>query len=274
VNPVGFMVWRIGGDARLISQVRWVYEHGFDAVSLHTSVDPAGKRAGIDPEQATVREIEDLRRVLRPFRHVELHAPFDQLHLATPVPDDPTCFQHPLAPTFAFAHRVHARVITVHIVDDEYAGAERRACSRLKVWMQALSSACPHGTAIGFETTRPAYLETIAETGLPNVGLTLDIGHFFLGARTTLAMFHGEIDALVRTYLPATIHFHLHDVRESVDHQPPGRGEVDFPAFFAVVKSGGYRGAFCWELNPDRAAPAEIAAAAEFTRRCLNGQGM
>jgi len=265
------MVWRIGEDTGLLSQVRWVWEHGFDAVSFHASTDPGGARAGVAPEKVNDGELERLAQALRPFRHIELHASSSELRLSAPVPNTAGFSAHSLAPTLDMARRLGARIVTVHILDNDFTGGEREACRRLLDWARLLSEQCPEGASVGFETTRPAYLETIAAAAVPKIGLTMDIGHFFLDGRTPLAPFDDSLPLLVERFLPATVHFHLHDVLDGVDHQTRGCGEVPFDEFFKTVTAGGYQGAFCWELNPDRAPPAEIAAAAEFARRRLGG---
>ena len=65
------------------------------------------------------------------------------------------------------------------------------------------------------------------------------------------------------------MHVHLHDVRGSIDHLPPGKGDLDLGKLLTTFQRVGYKGALCWELNPDRATPADIRNAARFTRTLL-----
>ncbi len=268
------MAWRIGAEAALLPQLAWIHSHGFDAVSFHTSPGPPGVRAGFDPMVADPESAAALEGALRPFRHLELHAPFGAFPLAIPLPPASTQEDHPLGPTLRLAERLRADIVTVHVTDRDVAGAPTVSRSLLAARLAEIAACRPPGTRVGIETDRLDFLEVVALTGAPGIGLTLDIGHFFLGDRSALNAFDGALDALVRTFLPATVNFHLHDVRNGIDHVPPAeQGEVDFDAFFQTTCAGGYGGAFCWELNPDRSTPEEIAATAHFTRTHLQDAG-
>ncbi|NOY83011.1 MAG: sugar phosphate isomerase/epimerase [Kiritimatiellaeota bacterium] len=275
MNPVAFMAWRIGAEAALLPQIAWIHAHGFDAVSFHTSPGPQAARAGFDAAAAPPEATAALERALRPFRQVELHAPFEAFPLAVPLPPAWSREDHPLGPTLRLAERIRANVITVHVTDRDVAGGPHASRSLLAARLAEFAASRPSGARVGIETSRLDYLEVVALTGAPGIGLTMDIGHFFLGDRAALKAFDGALAALVRTFLPATVHFHLHDVRNGIDHLPPTGepGEVDFNAFFQATCAGEYDGAFCWELNPDRATPKEIAATPHFTRSHLRDAG-
>ena len=263
------MAWRIGDLLDLPRQLGWIAGHGFDAASFHTSPGDGVNWRGYDAASPSAAFEADLRAVLAGFRHVELHAPFQAVRLGDWIPGpggstslDPLIG---LRPTLEYAGRVAADIVTVHLnaapgVDP---GHQRDALTRALGDIEAI---CPDGTRVGIETTRLDVMGGVAEWSSPSIGLTLDIGHFFLGNRKALSQYGQSLPALIDAWSDSVVHFHLHDVADGVDHLPPGRGEIDFAALFATTRARGYSGAFCWELNPDRASPADIHAAASFTR--------
>ena len=266
------MAWRIGDLLDLLRQIEWVAGHGFDAVSFHTSPGDGLNWRGYDAASPSAEIEADLRVALSAFRHVELHAPFQAVNVgdwtpgahATRSPDPMVG----LRPTLEFAQRMSADIVTVHLNAGPDMGLEdhRKGLTRALV---DIADICPDGTRVGIETTRVDVMQAVADQGNSAIGLTLDIGHFFLGKREALSHYGQSLPALVEACSDSIVHFHLHDVLDDVDHLPPGKGEIDFAALFATTRACGYAGAFCWELNPDRASPADTAAAVAFTREHL-----
>ncbi|TVR51383.1 MAG: sugar phosphate isomerase/epimerase [Puniceicoccaceae bacterium] len=59
--------------------------------------------------------------------------------------------------------------------------------------------------------------------------------------------------------------FHLHDVKESLDHQPPGSGSIDFEAVLSHVQPDH---ALVLELSP-QLSPEEVAASRDYLEKRL-----
>jgi len=255
--PIAKMAWRIGDTLDIHRQFDWIESAGFDGVGFHAHAGTPGQWCGIDPATCGEAERQRLRERLSAFAFVEIHAPF----ALTLAPDATVPIVDGLAPVFAFAGDVGATVVTVH--------GNPPPPERVEVpWLDALSRldamARENDVVIGLETT--VNFATIRKQALPNIGITLDVGHMYCNGRKPLEPF-GSIGAVVHDIGPAMMHLHLHDVRDGRDHVEIGTGEVDFPDLLGALKATGYGRTLCLELNPDAVAPEAMQRSLAAVRR-------
>jgi len=255
--PIGSMAWRIGDILDIHRQFDWIEAAGFDGLGFHAHAGTPGQWRGVEPSTCGTAGRRQLRERLTAFAFVEIHAPF----ALTLAPDATEPIVDGLAPVLAFAGDVGATVVTVH-------GNPPPPDRAGKPWLDALARlnalASENGVLIGLETT--ANFATIRDQALPNVGVTLDVGHMYCNGRKPLEPF-GSIGAVVRDIGPAMMHLHLHDVRDGRDHVEVGVGEVDFPDLFAALQETGFRRTFCLELNPDAVMPEAMRRSLATVRR-------
>jgi sugar phosphate isomerase/epimerase len=85
---------------------------------------------------------------------------------------------------------------------------------------------------------------------VPDLGLTLDVGHANLGGSENKSI------AIIEKFGRLIRHVHLHDNRggQSKDddlHLPIGTGTVDFPGIMAALLRAGYDGTMTLEVKPE-----------------------
>lgn len=255
--PIAKMAWRIGDILDIHEQFDWIEASGFDGVGFHAHAGAPGQWRGVEPATCGEAERQRLRERLSAFAFVEIHAPF----ALTLAPGATSPIVDGLAPVLAFAGDVGATVVTVHgnppLLDQVEAP-----------WLDVLARlnalASENGVLIGIETT--ANFATIRNQALPQIGVTLDVGHMYCNGRKPLDPF-GSIGAVVRDIGPAMVHLHLHDVREGRDHVEIGTGEVDFADLLAALKGIGFERTLCLELNPDAVTPEAMQRSLAAVRR-------
>jgi sugar phosphate isomerase/epimerase len=251
----GFMAWRIGHILDFDAQIVWVRDAGFESFSFHASSGVPGRWRGIDPATADRTARERLRDRLAAFSACEVHAPF-AVRLTR---QEPLIAVESLAPIVAFAGHVGASVVTVHPEPSSGIGG-----GHSKAWLEALdrldAMAGKAGVVIGVETLGDGVgvdFGWLAEAGLENVGVTLDVGHMVLNAGAPYRPY-GTIGGLVRHLANLIVHMHVHDHDGTHDHLELGKGEVDWLDVLRSAAEIGYSGALCLELNPDRVTPEGI----------------
>ena len=255
--PIGMMAWRIGDILDIHEQFDWIESVGFDGIGFHAHAGTPGQWRGVDPGTCGKAERRKLRERLTAFAFVEIHAPF----ALTLAPDATAPIVDGLVPVLAFAGDVGATVVTVHgnPPPPDRVGA---------AWLDALAHlntlASENNVLIGLETT--ANFATIRNQALPQVGVTLDIGHMYCNDRKPLEPF-GSIGAVVRDIGPALMHLHLHDVRDGRDHVEIGTGEIDFPDLLAALQETGFERTLCLELNPQAVTPEAMQRSLAAVRR-------
>ncbi len=126
----------------------------------------------------------------------------------------------------------------------------------------SLCSAPPvYADSIRFQVTgrTDGHLENLSETAedfepvidqVPDLGLTLDVGHANLGGSENKSI------AIIEKFGRLIRHVHLHDNRggQSKDddlHLPIGTGTVDFPGIMAALLRAGYDGTMTLEVKPE-----------------------
>ncbi len=109
--------------------------------------------------------------------------------------------------------------------------------------------------SINFCHTPDAMARLLDTFSSPAVGLELDPSH--------LTRQHIDPVAIARRFAARTVHVHAKD-HEHPPGQPsrdrfPGRGTIDFPAFFNALRTGGYRGDVTFEPEREPAMSDPVA---------------
>jgi len=122
------------------------------------------------------------------------------------------------------------------------------------------------GIDLGFETGQedaPTLAAFLSDLAMPGVGVNFDPANMILYAK-------GDPVAALRTLRPWLKQCHLKDATLTKTpgtwgaEVPVGTGEVDWPAFFAVLAETGYTGDLCIEREAGDQRVADIIAAREF----------
>ncbi len=258
---LSMMVWRIGELLDVREQIEWVRKSGFEGIGFHASSGVEGEWRGIAPGACVGASRDELRELLRSFSFREIHAPFSDIL-------GRGCFESVLARlagTVEFAGDVGGEVVTLHA---EIPGDADR-CSSWRRALKSLDACCGRaGVKAGLEIT--SGFAALRRFGLEHVGVTLDVGHMYLGGGVHLRPF-GGIRGVVDATGEALLHLHIHDVLpDGTDHVRPGAGIVDFAGLLAGLHERGYGGGMCLELNPARVTPEEIKRSRAWLVRQAN----
>ena len=148
-------------------------------------------------------------------------------------------------------NRMSIRSLNIHLLVD------RRRVSNLVLAekTRALKEIVEHGR----KNSVAINLENLSETAedfepvigqVPDLGLTLDVGHANLGGSENKSI------AIIEKFGRLIRHVHLHDNRggQSKDddlHLPIGSGTVDFPGIMASLLGSGYDGTMTLEVKPE-----------------------
>ena len=260
------MAWRIGDILDIHEQLQWIGEAGFDGVGFHASAGTPGKWQGVDPHLADEEARARLRNRVSEFSMCEIHAPFairltaDSLLRATDA----------LIPVLDFAGDIRASIVTVH-ADPPVTGSDSNA----PPWRCALERlnavAENREVVVGLEVTEG--FEWIAQLGLPNVGVTLDVGHMYLDGGKALRPY-GTIGEVVCRLDRALVHLHIHDYDCVNDHIELGAGHVDLEDLLVALRDTGYEKGLCLELNPNRVSPDGIRKSRAWLRSRIRELGL
>ncbi len=130
--------------------------------------------------------------------------------------------------------------------------------------LESLASLCETSRRLGlplaFEPEPGMLIETVEEyleirsaLGDPDeFGLTVDIGHLYVTGEGLPSDILPGVASLLRQV-------HVEDVRRGIhEHLPPGEGDVDFKALWAVLDEIGFQGPVCWELSRSSHAAIEM----------------
>lgn len=251
------MLWRIGDILPIMEQMEWCRKEGFDGIGLHASPGKENAWEGVDPASADRAKRRKLREAIARFALCEVHAPFE-IVLAE---DSLTDSIRQLEPVTAFARDIGAKIVTVHA---ELPAVGRRNSDKWAESMAALNAdACEKDLDIGLEIV--SGFDAVQSWKLPNIGITLDVGHMYhVDGGKPLEPF-GSIGELIRQIDEILVHLHLHDVAY-VDHVEPGTGRVDFHDLLTALRDVGYAKGICLELNPDRVSADGIRRSLAWLR--------
>ncbi|HUS46868.1 MAG TPA: sugar phosphate isomerase/epimerase family protein [Phycisphaerae bacterium] len=242
------MAWRIGEILAIEEQIEWTARGAFGGVSFHAHAGEPGSWQGVDPAAWDARRRARLRERIAGFKMCEIHAPFGARLQSASLP----AVVNDLMPVLDLARDVGASIVTVH-AGLPASDADEKAYA-WREWMNRLSAkAAECGVVIGLELV--SGFELVRKWRLPNIGVTLDVGHMYvIDAGAPLKPF-GSIGQAVRSIGDNLVHLHVHDVDGMVDHNEIGTGCVDFDDLLKALKEIGYRGALCLEMHPDRVTP-------------------
>lgn len=94
-------------------------------------------------------------------------------------------------------------------------------------------------------------MRLLSRLSLPNVGVTLDIGHMYFENGAAFRAY-GTLGNLSRAVGARVLHVHAHDYDGADDHLAVGRGIVDWQDIIGYLSEVGFSGSLCLELNPFR----------------------
>jgi L-ribulose-5-phosphate 3-epimerase len=114
--------------------------------------------------------------------------------------------------------------------------------------------------------TMTAWEELLAQAGMDDLCLTLDVGHLHCQGE-------GPIDEVIRCWASRLVNVHLEDMRAGVhEHLMFGEGEIDFPIVFRGLSQAGYAGSVHVELSRhSHEAPYAAKKAYDFLQAVLKG---
>lgn len=137
---------------------------------------------------------------------------------------------------------------------------------------EVLDYAAQHGILIAFEPepgmlidSMRAFEVLLARIDVPNLRLTLDIGHLHCQRETPIA-------EVIRRWAPRLANVHMEDMREGVhEHLMFGEGQIDFPPVLQALTEVGYTGGVYVELSRhSHAAPEAARQAMDFLQRQMS----
>ena len=156
-----------------------------------------------------------------------------------------------LIATIDTLNRMSIRSLNIHLLMDR----KRVSSLVLAEKINALKNIVEYGR----KNSVAINLENLSETAedfepvidqVPDLGLTLDVGHANLGGSENKSI------AIIEKFGRLIRHVHLHDNRggQSKDddlHLPIGSGTVDFPGIMASLLGSGYDGTMTLEVKPE-----------------------
>ncbi|MDY0220342.1 MAG: sugar phosphate isomerase/epimerase family protein [Desulfobacterium sp.] len=113
--------------------------------------------------------------------------------------------------------------------------------------------------------TSDQYISFMEEFSHPNLGLNLDIGHFF-------CVGEDPVETIIKLKDHAC-HYHLEDIPENREHRHilPGQGGIDIKAVLNTIERTGYKGFVTVELYPYLDKPEKAAVEARTYIRDICG---
>jgi len=191
-----------------------------------------------------------------------------------------------------FARRIKAEIIVYHcgVVKHSLDLTEREQKKHeVKQLRNLAQKAQEYGITIGVENTvhsMDEVLEVVEAVNMPNVGITLDIGHLFIVANYRGLDFFSQL----KKGLKKAVEIHVSDnFAESpytyqdipdVDlfrfvygigdlHLPIGEGEIPYTKVFRMIRESGFKGIVTLEINSMDRFKEEYANSLNLLRRTL-----
>lgn len=157
-----------------------------------------------------------------------------------------------LEQAFDSARRLGCWWVTIHFwLDSRFIPPPIRE-TKLALLDRVVEMAAAKGVSVHLENLSESWAD-LAEAfeRIPELGLTLDLGHAQLLTDTNLSV------SIIEGAGVRLRHLHLHDNHGGDDpaadlHLPPGRGVVPFERIFHKLKSVGYCGPATLELAPEQ----------------------
>lgn len=212
---------------------------------------------------------QGLLEAVRPFDHRAVHLPFFDLPLFSYDEEMRAFCRGQLKVGLDGAAFIGAEAAVVHAYARPGMGCRDYWGDMVNTFRELADYAGERNVRLGVETGFPAtvkdFTDLIFDVDRPSFGATIDVGHFRgygdIGIQPkdygTAEAVRKYNDTLVRTIQilgAKNFHFHLHDVRAGDwrDHRAPGRGIIDYPRLFSVLRDIGYGGLLSFELEePD-----------------------
>lgn len=253
---------------------------GFEAVELLAFAGyrhRMGWLAGFDWPRMSRTDREGLKRLVRPFARVAIHAPFIDVRPLSPNPAIREVSRREVAAAVEAAGELGADVVTTHASAPPsfgYADVEEELVAYYQ-WLGRLAETA--AVKVGIETGWPdarTLVELVKAIDSPAVGVTVDVGHLLpqfsagLRKRPDAAEKYNEmVVEHIRQSAQWLVHVHVHDVRpgEWRDHCAVGRGILDWPRITEELERAGYRGLLSFELEE-----ADDAAALARSKELLS----
>ena len=138
-----------------------------------------------------------------------------------------------------------------------WSGVVRDRAEEQDVWERLAASlsdvldyARNRGVVIGFEPEPGMFIDTMdrfaelhRRLGMPNLKLTLDVGHLHCQGEVPIAEY-------IAQWSKEIVNIHLEDMQTGVhEHLMFGEGEMDFPPILAALRAANYRGGIHVELS-------------------------
>lgn len=267
---IGKMAWRIGEIVDLFGQIAWIRDNGFEEVCFHTSPGEEGVWQGFCPFDRSESEVERLREAVSPFQAVDIHGPFVPFDtfLAARNPRVLEACLAEIEASITLAGRIGAETVTVHA--DVTSSMNGRPAARRMI-LDSLTRLGRHaaGSDVRIAAELTADYGIVRETGLPNVGLTIDLGHLSVGGGAPYRDY-GSIGGLIRAFPERIFMVHAHDYDGHHDHLEIGTGQIDFREVCAALRDIGYAGSLCLEISPDRNRPEGMLRSRDRLRAILD----
>jgi sugar phosphate isomerase/epimerase len=252
------MIWRVDGVLDFYEQVTTIKTGGFEAVEFWTLPGQPGVWQGFDVLSASRDDTRTLKRALAGFEEIDIHAGFNLS--GTPHPGSGAGPMQ-MEPTFELAAEIGAKVITVHPDCSLTEAAEIEALRRianLAAQYEVLVGIEPMG---GEKAARRVRL--LSRLLLPNVGITLDIGHMYFENGAAFKAY-STLGNLVLETAAHVVHVHAHDYDGQDDHLAIGRGMVHWSDIIGALCATGFSGSLVLELNPFREPESVIESQARL----------
>lgn len=156
-------------------------------------------------------------------------------------------------------HSVSSRETTVSLLRrlSEYA-----ACRQPGARLALENNRSKKGDNIDLVECAGVY-STILETGMNNIGVCWDFGHFRWDVLTHPALLPDALPP--RAFAERAIHTHIHSVYADTTHFPLTMGELPLADYVRLLTESGYTGVYNLEPEPER-WDASIDAAREIIR--------
>jgi sugar phosphate isomerase/epimerase len=148
-------------------------------------------------------------------------------------------------------NRMSIRSLNIHLLVDRKKVSNLVLAEKIRALKEIVEYGQKNSVAINIENlseTAEDFDPVICQ--VPDLGLTLDVGHANLGGS------ENKSSAIIEKFGRLIRHVHLHDNRggQSKDddlHLPIGAGTVDFPGIMASLLRVGYDGTMTLEVKPE-----------------------
>jgi sugar phosphate isomerase/epimerase len=148
-------------------------------------------------------------------------------------------------------NRMSIRSLNIHLLMDRRIVSSLVLAQKIRALKEIVEYGRKNAVSINLENlseTAEDFEPVIEE--VPDLGLTLDVGHANLGGSENRSI------SIIEKFGKLIRHVHLHDNRggQSMDddlHLPIGAGTVDFPGIMAALLGAGYDGTMTLEVKPE-----------------------